>query len=129
MPRRLIDDLIARIDAATSDAASNAARAESSGREADVARRRSQLLREFVTYFREHRTELPLRCAWCGRIRIGRRWAAPEDFLDGDLPVRIRERATHGICDDCFERENAAAAAARETARPARPRARRSSRR
>ncbi len=119
MPRRFIDELIARIEAATDDAASTAARAQLSGRDAEAARRRSQLLRAFVVYFREHRTELPLRCAWCGRIRIGDRWAAPEDFLDGDVPIRISERATHGICDDCLARENAAAAAARASRRSA----------
>lgn len=37
------------------------------------------------------------RCAWCGRYRLGDRWAIITDAPDfvGMAPV------THGICEDC----------------------------
>jgi hypothetical protein len=109
MPRRLFDDLLRSIE----QAASRSEHAAAAGRAAADAQKRSELLRAFVKHFREHRDELPLRCAWCGRIRIGDRWVTPEDFLHGNVPERLRERATHGICDDCLKRENAAARARR----------------
>ena len=40
------------------------------------------------------RNELLLRCAWCGRVRNGGEWVAPEGPLDG-------ESLTHGICPEC----------------------------
>jgi len=42
-------------------------------------------------------------CAWCGRLSFGERWLEAERaprFLVG----RLVERATHGICPDCFGR-------------------------
>jgi hypothetical protein len=40
-------------------------------------------------------------CAWCGKVRVGGFWAAPEEaptFLATLLP----HRRTHGICPECF---------------------------
>ena len=67
-------------------------------------RARAEILTAFVGRFRENRDELPLRCAWCGRVEIDGRFVAPEEFLSGDLPERLRERSSHGICPECFER-------------------------
>jgi hypothetical protein len=36
------------------------------------------------------------RCAWCGRYRIGERWARIEAS-----PLIHASRTTHGICDVC----------------------------
>lgn len=99
--------------------AADAARAaEAGGRqaaalrpEAERSRRRSRLLRALIRQVQTDPHHLPLHCAWCERIEIAGEFVLPEEFLYGDLPSRLRERATHGICPDCFERETAAAAA------------------
>ncbi len=57
-----------------------------------------------------------MRCAWCNRIKLGDRFVDAEAHLAGDVPERLRERTTHGICPACLERESADAEAHR--ARP-----------
>jgi hypothetical protein len=95
----LIEELLERARAAHADAQ----------RQNEVAR----LLVRFVRQFREDRSALAVRCAWCGRIKVGDDFIAPEQFLDGDLPERLKQRATHGICPDCLRRESEAAEDAR----------------
>lgn len=46
---------------------------------------------------------LTVRCAWCGRIRVGDAWMAPA--IDPDP-----ETLTHGICPDCARRYGAESA-------------------
>jgi hypothetical protein len=41
--------------------------------------------------------DLVLKCAWCGRYRIGDDWL---DLGVDDAPDP--DRATHGICSDCL---------------------------
>jgi len=43
---------------------------------------------------------LTVRCAWCGRIRVGDAWMPP--VVDPDP-----ETLTHGICADCARRYGA----------------------
>lgn len=50
-----------------------------------------------------------MRCAWCDRIKVVDRFLPIDPALVADLA----ERTTHGICPDCFERENERAAAGR----------------
>jgi hypothetical protein len=45
--------------------------------------------------------DLPLRCAWCGRISRDGRFVEPEEIE----AHASKARTSHGICPDCFERE------------------------
>lgn len=47
---------------------------------------------------------LPLRCAWCRRIEIDGRFVDIPTVPERE-PDLLRERATHGICADCLDRE------------------------
>ena len=100
----LPEELLARLSAAAHAAASSAERANEASGESERLRRRSALLRRFVHRVLEDRERLPVRCAWCGRIDVAGEFVAPEEFLDADLPERLRQRATHGICPACHER-------------------------
>jgi hypothetical protein len=40
-------------------------------------------------------------CAWCGKVRVGGHWNAPDE-LPGFLGGLLDGRRTHGICPDCF---------------------------
>ena len=42
------------------------------------------------------------RCAWCGRLALGR-WT-PADEAPAFLTLRAESKATHGICPDCLRR-------------------------
>jgi hypothetical protein len=46
---------------------------------------------------------LARRCAWCGRLALGRHWTPPAE-LPGFLPAEVRQRISHGICPDCLAR-------------------------
>lgn len=43
------------------------------------------------------------RCAWCGRLELGRGWRAPEQ-TPRFLVTTLERRATHTICPDCVRR-------------------------
>jgi hypothetical protein len=51
------------------------------------------------------------RCAWCDRFEIGGEWLALDAVGSGEqhLTSTLRERATHGICPECFDRVQAEA--------------------
>jgi hypothetical protein len=40
-------------------------------------------------------------------VEVEGEYVDPADFLEGDLPERLRERSTHGICPDCLARVQA----------------------
>ena len=46
------------------------------------------------------RNALIRRCAWCGRLALGR-WT-PADEAPAFLTLRAEGKATHGICPDCL---------------------------
>lgn len=48
---------------------------------------------------------LLLRCAWCGRFKIGDEWLHLEAVGEREQRIahRLLDNATHGICGDCFE--------------------------
>ena len=54
---------------------------------------------------------LLLRCAWCDRFRVDEEWLHLEAIGKGQQQITssLRARATHGICSDCFRREQWAA--------------------
>lgn len=43
------------------------------------------------------------RCAWCGRLDLGRGWRPPEQ-TPRFLVATLERRATHTICPDCVRR-------------------------
>jgi hypothetical protein len=98
-----------RARTASLDAQRHARRAAGVQADAAVARSRSRLLRALVRELQREPGHLPARCAWCGRISLGGSFVRFEDVLLGAPPLRLLARATHGICPDCFEREDAAA--------------------
>ena len=117
--RDLLAALLRRLNDATRAAAESSGRASDAAERAAGLQRRSQLLRGFVEGARR-REHLPLRCAWCGRVDVGGEFVAPAEFLSGDLPERLRERATHSICPDCLEREQGRADAVQRARREGR---------
>lgn len=46
---------------------------------------------------------LARRCAWCGRLALGRRWV-PVDELPAFIRADLDEHVTHGICERCLRR-------------------------
>jgi predicted RNA-binding Zn-ribbon protein involved in translation (DUF1610 family) len=71
--------------------------------------RDSRLIRDLAQILRDaHNGEVSIRrCSWCGRFDVGREWLYLEAIGEGQLTIAISllERATHGICPDCQERE------------------------
>jgi ribosomal protein L28 len=63
--------------------------------EADVLSALSRLLRE--------PTSMAKRCAWCGRLALGRGWI-PAEQIPAEIRALLEERMTHGICADCLRR-------------------------
>ncbi len=49
------------------------------------------------------RGALPTRCAWCGRLALGRQWT-PLDEAPAFLPRDVGDGASHTICPDCTAR-------------------------
>lgn len=52
---------------------------------------------------RRSASAVTVRCAWCGRIRVGEKWREGDDFE----AMRLRtpgERLSDGICPDCLAR-------------------------
>jgi len=47
------------------------------------------------------------RCAWCERFEVGREWLRLDAIGTGQhrITASLLDRATHGICPECFERE------------------------
>jgi hypothetical protein len=47
------------------------------------------------------------RCAWCERFNVGGEWLHLDAIGTGErtISAHLLERASHGICPDCFERE------------------------
>lgn len=56
-----------------------------------------------------------VRCAWCDRFNIGEEWLHLESIGEGQLNVRaeLLQRATHGICPECFREQSDVQAARR----------------
>jgi hypothetical protein len=48
-----------------------------------------------------------VRCAWCGRFRVGKEWLHLEAIGRGQQHIRtaLVERASHGICPDCLRKQ------------------------
>jgi hypothetical protein len=88
---RMVEELFARARAAV-----EAARTQN---------RRTALLTEFVRRGRPHSGELPMRCAWCGRLSLADEFVEPAEFLAHGVPDEIDGRSSHGICPECLERE------------------------
>jgi hypothetical protein len=112
--RQLVADLTRSLDEAMARAKDLGEGQEKRRSETERVGERARLLRMFVSYYRAHPDALPVRCAWCGRVSIAGRFVLPEEFVSGDLPQRVRAKATHGICPDCLERENEKARTVRE---------------
>jgi predicted RNA-binding Zn-ribbon protein involved in translation (DUF1610 family) len=55
------------------------------------------------------------RCSWCGRFEIAGEWLHLEAVGEGQQRIAssLLERATHGICPGCQERELGRSAAGR----------------
>lgn len=65
---------------------------------------------------RAHKGEIVLRCcAWCGRMALGDEWLHLEAIGEGQhrIAASLFERATSGICPECFDRESENAEASR----------------
>jgi hypothetical protein len=79
---------------------------------ADAAR-----ARELASQLRRaHKGEIVLRrCAWCGRLAVAGEWLHLEAIGEGQqrIATSLLERATSGICPECFARESEAAEAKR----------------
>ena len=45
-----------------------------------------------------------VRCAWCGRVKVGEEWLHLEAVGSGQQQIRgsLMAQASHGICTDCF---------------------------
>jgi hypothetical protein len=77
-------------------------RAESLHRDAGRVRDLAQILRD------AHQGHVSIRrCAWCDRFEVGGEWLHLEAIGAGQTRIAssLLERASHGICDECFERE------------------------
>jgi hypothetical protein len=58
---------------------------------------------------RAHQGEIVLRrCAWCGRLAVADEWLHLEAIGEGQqrIATSLFERATAGICPECFRRES-----------------------
>jgi hypothetical protein len=55
------------------------------------------------------------RCAWCERFQVGREWLHLDAIGSGEqtISAHLLERATHGICPECFKKELKRSAAGR----------------
>lgn len=72
------------------------ARAEAAVAAAEQLVARSEVVVGLSTALRD--AGMTTRCAWCGRYRLGDRWAVVRDLpAFGDMAS-----ATHGICEDCI---------------------------
>ena len=118
MQETFVEKLMERAARAADEALAAARRGGSANGEAVALNRRARLLRAFVASTRRDRSFLPRRCAWCGRVEVDGEFVDPHEFLDGDMPSRLRERATHGICPDCLERVQRQAAEERGSPPP-----------
>ena len=73
---------------------------------AEAAERHHQHASELHAFVRALRRRGPAElvlCAWCGRVAAEGHWIDPAPLLGADLRRRLFERASHGICPDCFE--------------------------
>jgi hypothetical protein len=72
------------------------------GRESRRIRELAQTLRDAE----QGRTSLK-RCAWCDRFQVGSEWLPLDAVGHGQQRIRasLLDKASHGICDDCFETE------------------------
>jgi hypothetical protein len=59
----------------------------------------AQLLREAA-----HGAVSIVRCAWCGRLKVGEEWLHLEAIGSGQQQISssLVARASHGICPGCF---------------------------
>jgi hypothetical protein len=69
----------------------------------------SQRIRDLAATLRDAQAGRTLlrRCAWCDRFQVGDAWLHLEAIGGGQqqITASLRERATHGICPDCFARQ------------------------
>jgi hypothetical protein len=56
------------------------------------------------------------RCAWCDRFDVGGEWLQLEAIGSGEemISAHLLDRATHGICPECQEKELSRSAAGRD---------------
>ena len=88
-------------------------RAREAAADVQAQRRGTAELGAFVRALRKTEPSQIVLCAWCGRVAAGEHWIDPAPLLEPAQRERLREKATHSICPDCFDRENAAAKAER----------------
>ncbi len=69
---------------------------------AQAAVERSEVLAA-VSQLARNPAAMARRCAWCGRLELGRSWRVPQ-YTPPLLLDTLERRATHTICPDCVER-------------------------
>lgn len=67
--------------------------------DAERIRSLAQILREAA-----HGAVSIIRCAWCGRLKVGEEWLHLETIGSGQQQISssLIARASHGICPECF---------------------------
>jgi hypothetical protein len=60
------------------------------------------------------------RCSWCERFEVGGEWVHLDAIGAGQQRIRssLLDKATHGICDECLDRELDRSPAARASRKP-----------
>jgi hypothetical protein len=79
-----------------------AARARRAAAEAERIVARSQVIVAARRVVRDP-ASMVKRCAWCGRVLIGRGWVPAEDMPDFVIDA-LEDHTTHGICERCVRR-------------------------
>lgn len=79
-----------------------AARLQEAIAEARLAVEHSQVVAAASSLGRGPHT-MAKRCAWCGRLELGRGWRSPER-TPRFLAATLERRSTHSICPDCVRR-------------------------
>jgi hypothetical protein len=84
-------------------------RAVEAGERAGMLHRESARIRDLAQILRDaHAGRVSIRrCAWCDRFEVAGEWLHLDAIGSGQVQIRqsLLDRATHGICRDCFERE------------------------
>lgn len=77
-------------------------RARRAYRDADTAIARSEVVVSARRLVRDP-AAMVKRCAWCGRLLLGRGWV-PTEEVPQFVGSALDERTTHGICERCVRR-------------------------
>jgi hypothetical protein len=84
-------------------------RAVAAGARSASLHRDSRRIRDLAQILRDaNNGEVSIRrCSWCGRFDVGGEWLYLEAIGEGQLTIAISllERATHGICSACQDKE------------------------